>query len=296
MRYLILGGAGFIGSHLAKRLISQGHDVVIVDSLVTSLRPNFDVDFVLGDIQSIDIQPYIKNCDIVYFLAGSVGVSHIDQHPTETLDNNLELMNTLIPLFEKYQKKVIFSSTSEVYGNGPFLESGNLSIGPPTKLRWAYAAAKLMTEFKIAASTFPYIIYRFFNVVGPEQLGDYGMVLPRFIQAAKDGQDVEVYGTGAQVRSFCHVNDAVNIMLELETVDNEIFNLGNDQPITIHNLAKRVVELSVSKSKIRLVPYEDVFSKHHGDIIHRLPDLTKLRSFSKHQLKYSIDDIVKDML
>jgi len=296
MKYLILGGAGFIGSHLAKRLISQEHDVVIVDSLATSRKPDFSVEFVHADIRDLYLDELIKNSDIIYFLAGSVGVSHIDQHPSETLDNNLGLMHKLIPLFEKYQKKVIFSSTSEVYGDGPFSETDNLNIGPPTKLRWAYAAAKLMTEFKISASTFPFVIYRFFNVVGPGQLGDYGMVLPRFIQAAKEGRDIEVYGSGSQVRSFCHVSDAVDIMLELESVNNEIFNLGNDEPITIQHLAERVIELSGSKTQIKLTPYENVFSKHHGDILHRLPDLKKLRSFSKHQLKYSVNDIIKDML
>jgi UDP-glucose 4-epimerase len=296
MKYLLLGGAGFIGSNLAKRLIQLGHEVTIVDSLVTSSRPTFDVDFVLADIRHCDIEPYIKNSDIVYFLAGSVGVEHIDQHPTETLDNNIELMFKLVPLFEKYQKKVIFSSTSEVYGDGPFLETGNLSIGPPTKLRWAYAAAKLITEFKITASTFPYIIYRFFNVVGPGQLGDYGMVLPRFIKSAKDGAPLTVYGTGNQVRSFCHVNDAIDIMLTLEHVNNEIFNLGNDEPITIQELAQSVVSIAGSTAEIQTVPYEAVFSKHHGDIIRRVPDLTKLREFYPHALKYNINDIIKDCL
>jgi UDP-glucose 4-epimerase len=296
MKYLLLGGAGFIGSTLARRLINDGHDVTIVDSLVTSLQPTFDVKFIKADIRFFDVENLIQECDIVYFLAGSVGVAHIDQHPTETLDNNLGLMNKLIPLFEKYQKKVIFSSTSEVYGDGPFAEHNNLSIGPPTKLRWAYAAAKLMTEFKIFSSSFPFIIYRYFNVVGPGQLGDYGMVLPRFIQAAKNNQDLTVYGNGEQVRSFCHVDDAVDIMLELEPVNNEIFNLGNDQALSIMHLANKVIEISQSKSKIQTVPYETAFSKHHGDIIHRIPDLTKLRRFSSHQLKYNINDIIKDCL
>jgi UDP-glucose 4-epimerase len=296
MKYLLLGGAGFIGSALAKKLIEKGHDVTIIDSLVTSKRPTFSVNFVLADIRNCDVEPYIKNCDIVYFLAGSVGVEHIDQNPRETLDNNLGLMFKLIPLFEKHQKKVIFSSTSEVYGDGPFLETSNLSIGPPTKLRWAYAAAKLITEFKITASTFPYIIYRFFNVVGPGQLGDYGMVLPKFINAAKSNSNLTVFGTGEQIRSFCHVNDAVDIMLELEGVNNEIFNLGNDEPLSIKQLAELVITISNSTSTIQTVPYETVFSKHHGDIIHRVPDLTKLHKFSKHTLKYNINDIIKDCL
>lgn len=297
MKYLLLGGAGFIGTHLSKRLIKDGHDVTIIDSLVTSHAPNFPVTFIQADIRFLDnLESYIADADTIYFLAGSVGVAHIDQHPTETLNNNLGLMNRLIPLFEKHQKPVIFSSTSEVYGEGPFSEDNNLSIGPPTKLRWAYACAKLMTEFSIAASTFPYVIFRFFNVVGPGQLGDYGMVLPRFVNAAKNNEDIIVYGHGQQVRSFCHVDDAVEYMRRLETTYGEIFNLGTGEPITIMDLAHKVKELSGSQSNIVLVPYKEAFSDQHGDISKRVPDLTKLKYFSNYLPVHDTETIIKDML
>ena len=297
MKYLLLGGAGFIGTHLAKRLIKEGNDVTIIDSLVTSNAPDYPVNFIHADIRFLDtLESYIADADTIYFLAGSVGVAHIDKHPTETLDNNLGLMNTLVPLFEKHQKPVIFSSTSEVYGDGPFSEDNNLSIGPPTKLRWAYACAKLMTEFKLAASTFPYVIFRFFNVVGPGQLGDYGMVLPRFINAAKNNEDLVVYGHGQQVRSFCHVDDAVEYMRRLETTYGEIFNLGTGEPITILELAHKVKELSGSQSNITLVPYKEAFSDQHGDIIKRVPILTKLKYFSGYMPAHDIETIIKDML
>ena len=297
MKYLLLGGAGFIGTHLSKKLIALGNDVTIVDNLTTSVRPNYDVKFIEANIQQLDnLESLIADTDIVYFLAGSLGVEYIDKNPKATLDNNLGLMNTLVPLFEKHQKKVVFSSTSEVYGDGPFAENNNLTIGPPTKLRWAYAAAKLMTEFVIASNTFPYVIVRFFNVVGPGQLGDYGMVLPKFIEAAKAGTDLVVYSTGEQVRSFCHVSDAVDALLKIETLNTEIFNLGNEDPVTINQLAERVISLTGTQSKIKHVPYQVVFSKNHGDIIKRVPDLTKLKQFIGYTPKYSLDDIIKDCL
>ncbi len=297
MKYLLLGGAGFIGTHLAKQLIAEGHEVTIIDSLVTSSKPDYPVNFIHMDIRKlINIDHYIRHTDVVYFLAGSVGVSHIDQHPRETLTNNLELMSLLVPIFEREQKKVIFSSTSEVYGEGPFAEDNNLSIGPPSKLRWAYAAAKLMTEFAIAGSTFPYTIVRFFNVTGPGQIGTHGMVLPRFIEAAKNNLPLTIYGDGEQVRSFCHVADAVAYLRILENINGEIFNLGAGTPVTIKQLAERVIELSGSKSEIQYVPYADAFSKHHGDISKRIPDLTKLKYMTSYLPQYELDDIIKDML
>jgi UDP-glucose 4-epimerase len=296
MKYLLLGGAGFIGTHLARRLLKDGNDVTIIDNLVTSNRPSYQIKFIEADLRVIDLHPYLKETDIIYFLAGSVGVSHIDQHPKETLDNNLELLHKLIPLFEQYQKKVVFSSTSEVYGEGPFSEDSNLSIGPPTKLRWAYACAKLMTEFAITACTFPYTIVRFFNVVGPGQLGDYGMVLPRFVEAAKHNKPITIYGNGKQIRSFCHVADAVEYLLILENINGEIFNLGTERPITIRDLALRVLAISGSQSQINYIPYEDAFSKNHGDINSRIPDLTKLKYMTGYLPKYNLDDIIKDML
>lgn len=296
MKYLILGGAGFIGQHLSKKLLSLGHDVTIIDSLFTSRKPEFNVKFIEADIRYYDIEDYIKNSDIIYFLAGSLGVEHIDKNPTETFKNNLGLMNKLIPLFEHYGKKVIFSSTSEVYGEGPFSENNSLTIGNPQKLRWAYSAAKLITEFSITTSSFPYIILRFFNVVGPRQLHDYGMVLPKFIKSAKNGENLIVYGTGKQIRSFCHIDDAIDCMLKLEKFNNEIFNIGDENSITIDELAKKVIRISESKSGISYVPYESHFSKNHADIQKRCPDLTKVKSFIEYIPKKTIEDVIRDCL
>lgn len=295
MKYLILGGAGFIGTHLSKQLIEDGHSVTVVDSLETSSMPVNNVKFIWGDIRNMDIGAFIKQCDVVYHLAGSVGVSHIDKNPQQTLFNNVELMNTLIPLFEKYQKKVIFASTSEIYGEGPFSENDNASIGPSSILRWGYAASKLLTEFMITASTFPYVIVRFFNVTGPGQSGNYGMVLPTFIERAQHNLPLPVYGDGNQVRSFCHIIDAITSLQIVEHTNREVYNIGNETPISVSELANRVITLTDSTSEIKLIPYEEKFSEHYGDIHWRVPDLTKIRDIG-YSPTLGLDDIIRDML
>jgi len=296
MKYLILGGAGFIGQNLAKRLIKTGNEVTIIDSLSTSHKPDLNCEFVLGDITKIDIEKYIKESPIVYFLAGSVGVEKIIDQPGECLVNNINLINTLFPLFKKYKPKVIFSSTSEVYGDGPFAESNNLSIGSPENLRWSYAASKLLTEFYLTTGNFPYIIARFFNIVGPGQLPNFGMVLPRFIKAAKNNEDLIVHGDGSQVRSLCHIEDAINILLQIQDLEEQIFNVGNDEPITIKELAEKVIELSGSKSQIKFVDPKQIYNENYVDINKRIPDLTKLKQTIIHTNKYSINDIIKSLL
>lgn len=300
MKYILLGGAGFIGTHLTKLLKEQGHNVTVIDALLTSHAHSASVAnlYVQQNILDMDdIESYIQSADVVYFLASSVGVKYIDSNPQFTFENNFGLMNKLIPIFEKHQTKVIFASTSEVYGDGPFAESNALSIGAPTKLRWTYAMVKLMTEFYMANSTFPYVVHRFFNVTGPGQLSAYGMVLPRFIEAAKTGEDLIVYGTGEQVRSFCHVSDAVKLMVETEQYDRETFNIGSPgNSITIAELAQRVIDITGSSSKIKFVPYEQEFTKNHGDILHRIPDLTKLLEHTEYIPVKTIDDIIRDSL
>jgi UDP-glucose 4-epimerase len=311
MNYLILGGAGFIGQHLTRALFEQKErhvGVTVIDNLKTSNRECLEqfreyknlFRFIEADLTTIDDEEFLKIArkhDKIFHLAGSVGVENVDKNPSETLFNNLALANKLIPLFQKLRNRhITFASTSEIYGEGPFYEEANASIGPSSKLRWGYASAKLTTEFMIRASEFPYTIVRFFNIVGPGQLGDYGMVLPRMIYAAKNNKDIIVYGDGNQVRSFCHIYDAVDGLIKLSNTNGELFNIGNDLPISIKDLAQRVIDLSGSQSKIQLVPYEQVFSKHHGDIYKRIPDLTKIKNAIGYQPKYGLDDIIKDML
>lgn len=307
MNHLVLGGAGFIGQHLTHELLSDPtNNVLVIDSLQTSQFNRSDFDqygdrygFLQADVTTIDSEYLLTLClnvDRIYHLAGSVGVEHIDKDPSGTLFNNINLNNKLFPIFQQAKKHVVFSSTSEIYGEGPFSEDSNASIGPSNKLRWGYAASKLMMEFMLQASNIPFTVVRFFNVVGPGQLGDYGMVLPRFIKAAKSNEDIVVYGTGEQVRSFCHINDAIDALLRASVISGEVFNIGNIEPVTIKHLADRVIELVGSNSKVVLVPYEQAFSKHHGDIIHRVPDLTKLQTMTGYSPSYNLDDIIKSMI
>jgi UDP-glucose 4-epimerase len=311
MNYLILGGAGFIGQHLTRALFNQKErhvGVTVIDNLKTSSRTVTEqfteyknlYRFIEADLTTIDNEEFLKIArkhDKIFMLAGSVGVEHVDKDPSGTLFNNLALANKLIPLFQQLRNRhVTFSSTSEIYGEGPFYEEANASIGPSSKLRWGYASAKLTTEFMIRASEFPFTIVRFFNVVGPGQLGDYGMVLPRMIKAAKNNEDIIVYGTGEQVRSFCHVYDAVDALIKLSNTNGELFNIGNDEPVSIKQLAKRVIALSGSSSTIKIVPYEQAFSKHHGDIYNRVPDLTKIKNAINYTPAHTLDDIIKNML
>jgi UDP-glucose 4-epimerase len=311
MNYLILGGAGFIGQHLTRALFNQKErhvGVTVIDNLKTSSRTITEqfteyknlYRFIEADLTTIDDNEFLKIArkhDKIFMLAGSVGVENVDKDPSGTLFNNLALSNKLIPLFQRLRNRhVTFSSTSEIYGEGPFHEEANASIGTSSKLRWGYASAKLTTEFMIRASEFPFTIVRFFNVVGPGQLGDYGMVLPRMIKAAKHNEDIIVYGTGEQVRSFCHVYDAVDALIKLSNTSGELFNIGNDEPVSIKQLAERVIQLSGSRSNIKLVPYEHAFSKHHGDIYKRVPDLTKIMNAINYTPTYNLDSIIKDML
>ena len=307
MNNLILGGAGFIGQHLTHKLLkSRQQRVTIIDNLSTG-KINLDefseyknlFKFIHSDVQSLEdkeLLKHMKDNNRIFHFAGSVGVEHIDKDPSGTLFNNNSLTNKLIPLFKESRRHVIFSSTSEVYGNGPFNEENFCNIGPSNKLRWGYAASKLMTEFLLNASGVPYTVLRFFNIVGPGQLPDYGMVLPKFIKAAKNNEDLIVYGTGEQVRCFFHIDDATDAIIKCVDFKNELFNVGNNQPTTINELARKVIEISGSNSKIVHVPDEEVFSKNYGDIQKRIPDITKLKEKTRFKPKKSLEDIIQDML
>jgi UDP-glucose 4-epimerase len=296
MKYLILGGAGFIGTHLSRKLLADGHSVIVVDNCATSASPDYNVQFYNVDIQnSPQLEQLIVNSDIVYFLAGSVGVKHVVENPYSTLVNNVGLAMHVVPLVAKHNKLLMFSSTSEVYGNGPFSEDNDLSIGSPTNLRWGYASAKLTTEFLVASSGTPYRIFRFFNITGPKQLGDFGMVLPRFVAAAKRNDDIVVHGNGTQYRSFCHIQDAVTMMQQIESAPSGIYNVGNDEPITILELAEKVKQVLNSESRIVMKPLTEVYAKNSGDIHRRIPDLKKIRNLIDYKITRTLEDIIKDI-
>lgn len=306
MNILITGGAGFIGSNLTKHFLKNPDNIItIIDNLSTNvdisgmdIRNEARIQFIDADLakptdmQKIVIETVIHNANIVYHLAGSVGVKYVDNDPSGTLQNSFNINNYLFPLFEKHNKKVVFASTSEVYGNTTEAkETDVLKIGSPDKMRWGYACAKLMSEFLLKSYTFPNVIVRFFNVTGVGQIADYGMVMPSFIEKGKKGIPLTVYGDGEQTRTFCDIRDAVE-MLDILGMDdihnNEIYNIGNpDNSISIGALA-RMISL-----RVEFKAYEDEFSDEFDEIYERKPNTDKMQQYYK--CKYSLLDIVESM-
>ena len=314
MNILITGGAGFIGTHLTKALLDKGHCVNVIDNLSTSDESNihefeanpryrfFNANLTENN-DDFNLDFLIEDCDVIYHLASIVGVSLVDKEPHKTIKDNLQLALHIFPLAEKYNKKVVFTSTSEVYGDlesgsSGFSEDQTLHIKPPTKLRWGYACTKLAQEFLIHSYNFPFVIARLFNVVGPKQKGDFGMVLPRFVKWAKNNDIIKIYGDGNQTRCFCHIKDCITVMYDMgiyNECDGHIVNIGNDSEITINELAEKVIKYTGSKSEIIKIPYKAEFSKQHEDILRRVPNINKLKNLLGYTPKYTLDDIIKDM-
>jgi len=315
LKVLITGGAGFIGTHLTKEFLNMKNaEVIAIDDLSTGNEDNIK-EFYKNDnysfyrvdltkpLLSFDLDTAVKECDLIYHLASVVGVDLVDKEPHKTIKDNLEIALLLFPLAEKYNKKVVFTSTSEVYGDlmapGGFHENQPLQIKPPTKLRWGYACTKLTQEFMLYSYNFPFVVARLFNVVGPLQSGDFGMVLPRFVKWAKNNEDIKLYGTGKQTRCFCHIKDCVNVLYEMgvwNECDREIINIGTNEEVSMEDLAIRVKSLTKSKSEIVYVPYEKDFSNQHEDIMRRVPNITKLGIKLGYEPSRNLDDIIKDMI
>lgn len=306
MKNLILGGAGFIGKHLSHKLLKQGESVIAIDNLSTStfvanefLEYSDRYSFVQADIVFLQdrlLKDYINEVDRIFYLASSVGVDYIVKNPKKTLFNNYNLSHKIVSALQGLDKHVVFTSTSELYGNGPFNEESHLTIGSSSIPRYGYSANKLITEFMLGVSDFPSTIVRFFNVVGRGQSANSGMVLPRFINSAKAGDNLVIYGDGQQTRSFCHVDDALNGLLKVISNPNQTFNIGNDNPISIKDLAKLVIEISGSSSKIEHIPFDTAYSDNHKDISNRVPDLEKIRKYTDYEPKFNIKNIIEDLL
>lgn len=303
-KILITGGTGFIGSNLTEMHLDKGDVVTVVDNFSTGRNtirhPKCEI--IRADLNKQSnmsvVEKLLCDVDIVYHMAGSVGVKYVDQDPRGTLRNSLDINNNLFPLYEKFNSRVIFASTSEVYGDTTEAkETDTLKIGSPDTMRWGYACAKLMSEFLLKSYSFPNTIVRFFNVTGRGQVGDFGMVLPTFIKQARENRDVVVFGDGKQYRTFCDIRDAIvmlNILSNDEHVD-EIYNIGNTNNIlTISQLAETVIRVLGSNSKIVYKSHQDTFSKHFGEIYKRKPNTDKMNRYYKP--KHDIESIIKSML
>jgi nucleoside-diphosphate-sugar epimerase len=311
---LITGGAGFIGSHLADALLDAGHGVLILDNLATGSIDN--IMHLKGRagfeyfIDTVDNEPLlaelIDRSDVVFHLAAAVGVKLIVEQPVHTIETNVHGTEVVLKLANKKKKLVVVASTSEVYGKSndvPFREDSDLVMGPTTKHRWAYACSKAIDEFLALAywkeRKLPVIVVRFFNTVGPRQTGAYGMVIPNFVRRALAGEPIAVFGDGTQSRSFSHVSDIVGALMKLvaePAAIGEVINIGNTEEITMTALAGRVRDLTGSQSPITLVPYDVAYESGFEDMPRRVPDLAKVRRLIGYEPRYSLDEILGDVI
>ena len=311
MKYLITGGAGFIGSHLTEALISRGDQVVVFDNLSTGSKNNLiNIDqkiiFEQGNILDKDlVDRFVAESDYVVHMAAALGVFNIVNRPLESLKTNLQGTETILEACNKYRKPVLITSTSEIYGKNdkvPLNEEDDRIIGHPLKSRWSYSEAKAVDEslayFYYAENKLPIRIVRFFNTVGPRQVGHYGMVVPRFVSSALKNETLSVYGSGDQVRCFCHVTDAVKALLLVMDSDKavgEVFNVGNNSQISIMELAKKVIEVTRSQSNIEKIAYEKAYPEGFEDMQRRVPDISKIKQVLGWEPKINLDQIIKDI-
>ena len=313
MKILITGGAGFIGSHLAERLLAEGHPVVALDDLSTGNSKNLahlngknGFEFVNGsmlDEKLMDsLMGKVEGC---IHLGAALGVKRILERPYESLVANTHGTEVAVKTAVKYGAKFFLASTSELYGKNPIqplTESSDRVIGSPQLVRWAYSEAKAIDESVVQMFSqshgLKYVTGRFFNTVGPRQSGAYGMVLPRFVASAIKGEPITVYGDGSQTRVFCHVSDAVDGILRIFFNDHalgEAFNIGGEEEVTIGELANRVIKVTGSNSKVVYVPYEEAYPLGFEETMRRVPDTTKLRNFTGWKPQFSLDAIIKDI-
>jgi UDP-glucose 4-epimerase len=311
---LVTGGAGFVGSHLSELLLDEGHEVWALDDLSTGslanvehLRAREDFHLVVDSVlHSSVVNELVYKCDVVYHLAAAVGVRLIVEQPVQTLVTNLRGTEIVLEHCHRFGKRVLVASTSEVYGDHreerPLVETDRRIYGPTTQKRWAYADSKAMDEFLALAHHIEHdldcVIVRLFNTVGPRQSGQYGMVIPTFVQRALAGAPLEIHGTGEQTRCFCHVADTIRALAGLmeRGRSGEIYNVGSDERISIDDLARSVLELTGSASAIEHVAYEDVYGIGIEDMLHRIPSRAKVKAEIGWEPQRSLNDILADVL
>jgi len=312
MRVLITGGAGFIGSHLTDYYFSKGCDITVLDNLSTgnldNIKKNFNrIQFVNDDIRnSTIVNELVLQNDLILHMAAFLGVKNIMENTLEAIDCNYNGSELILKAAAKHRKRIVLASTSEIYGKNssqPLNEESDRVLGPPQFTRWTYSDSKSLEEatafFLHKMFDLPVTTARLFNTVGPRQTGQYGMVIPRFVQAALNNQDLLVYGDGSQSRVFCHVLDvvrAIDLLVSNDITIGEYFNVGGFGEITMLELAKKIIVMTGSKSKIRFIDYSDAYAFGFEDMKRRVPDITKIFSAVKWQPILNLDDILKDVI
>jgi len=310
-RVLITGGAGFIGSHLAEALVTQGKEVYVIDDLSTgsadniaALHDNPQFHFTQASIRNgPELERLVSNVDFIYHLSAAVGVELVVKNPVYTIEANVRGTEDLLAAAAKRGVDVLLTSTSEVYGKSEhdcFREDDDLLIGPPTFGRWSYACSKLLDEFLALAylreKRLPVFVVRLFNTVGPRQTGRYGMVVPRFVQAALRDEPLLIHGDGKQTRCFCHVTDVVRALVDLPKqarAMGQIYNIGSTEEVTILELARRVRQLTESRSELRLIPYDEAYAKGFEDMRRRVPSIDKIYQLMGWRPTKSLDQILQ---
>lgn len=311
MRVLITGGAGFIGSHLADHYVAKGDQVTILDNFSTGSQENTahlagKISTVDGDIRSIDlVEKLTKATDLVLHMAAALGVNTILESPLESMSTNITGSEVVLNVAAKFNKRIIIASTSEIYGKNPkqpLSEGDDRVVGAPQKIRWTYSDAKAIEEAMAFAlhqeKKLPVTTVRLFNTVGPRQSGRYGMVVPRFVQAALKNQALTIYGDGTQSRVFCHVGDAVQAIATIAASDvtiGEVFNVGGSGEVTIKALAEKVIITTKSQSVITYTPYSDAYPAGFEDIQRRVPDISKIKQAIGWAPTKDLEVIIKDI-
>lgn len=313
-RCLVTGGAGFIGSHLTERLLADGHDVVVLDDLSTGVRGNLDavrnhpqLEFVSGSITDpLVLSEAVQGTEVIYHLAAAVGVKLVADNPVHTIETNIYPTECLLRMAAQGGQRFYLASTSEVYGKNPkpeWTEEDDLVLGPTSRPRWAYGCSKAIDEFLALAYHrkygLPVVIGRFFNVVGPRQVGNYGMVIPRFVDQALSGGPLSVYDDGSQVRCFAHVREVVHCivgLMQTPAAVGRIFNIGSDQPVSVRELAERVIDRVNPALALQFLPYQQAYGEDFEDVSRRVPDVSRLEATIGIKPRMPLGELLDDII
>jgi UDP-glucose 4-epimerase len=314
MKALITGGAGFIGSHLAERLLDTGHDVIVLDDLSTgslanlaAVMENPHFEFVYDDVRhSETVHLLVERCDVIFHLAAAVGVQLIVDRPVHTIETNIHGCEVVLTVANKFRKKLLIASTSEVYGKSekvPFCEDDDTVLGSTRFSRWSYACSKAIDEFLGLAYHeqygLPVVVARFFNTVGPRQTGQYGMVIPRFVERALRNEPILIYGTGQQSRTFGYVGDVVGgaiALMNAPQAAGRVFNVGGTEEITMEALADKIIEMTGSKSEKRFLSYEEAYGRPFDDMMRRVPCLDRIKAAVGYEPKTGLTQTLREVI